>query len=91
MHNADRKLIYLLWTVIAALVVGLVIGGFIIIRHVNNLEQVNTNVGGDNDSLKRQVQQLKAAAAATPTPTATPLATPEPSAAPAPAPTPKKR
>jgi ABC-type Na+ efflux pump permease subunit len=90
MSASDRKLIYLLWTVIAVLVIGFIIGGLIVMKHMGDIEQTKINVGGDNASLKRQVQQLKAAASATPS--GTPLATPEPTATPATStPTPAKR
>jgi Tfp pilus assembly protein PilN len=80
----NRKLIYLLWSVIGVLVLGVLVGGFLLIHHADEVDQTNTFLTGDNLSLKNQVKQLKATPSPTPTPTATPLATPEPSAAPTP-------
>ena len=85
----------LLWTVIAVLVIGAGIGGYMLFNHANDLEQKNVEVGGNNDSLRRQLDQAKAQLAATPTPTPTPAVTPTPvpTATPkttiTPAPTPK--
>jgi len=69
----------LLWAVIAGLVIGVGVGGYMLVNHVNDLEQKNVEVGGNNDSLRRQVEQAKAQLAATPTPTPTPVTTPTPS------------
>ena len=77
MKNPYRNLIYLLWCVIAVLIIGAGTGGYILVRHASDVDQTNANLTGDNDSLKRQVQQARAAALATPTPTDTPLATPQ--------------
>jgi flagellar basal body-associated protein FliL len=84
MHS--RKLILLLWTVIAVLVVGGVVGGGLLVNKVEQLSLANLALNGDNASLKRQVVQAKAtpkpyapalpeaqANAATPTPTAAPV------------------
>ncbi len=83
MNNPDHKLIYLLWTVIGVLIIGAAVGGFLLVRHANEVDEANLLLTGNNISLKTQVKQLKETPS--PTPTATPLATPEPS----PTPTPK--
>ena len=80
MLTPTRKLVYLLWSVIAALLLGFIFGGFLLLRHANNIDQANTQLNGDNASLRRQIQEVKAAS--TPTPTSTPapasVATPSP-------------
>ena len=80
MDNSGNKLVYLLWAVIAVLIIGSAAGGFFLVRHANDVDQSNTQLMGNNDSLKRQVQELKA----TPVPTSapTPIATPAPAASP---------
>jgi Tfp pilus assembly protein PilN len=86
MNNSDNKLVYLLWGVIAVLIIGSTAGGFFLIRHASVTDQANANLMGDNDSLKRQIQQLKATPAPTsePAPIATPAATPVSSKTPVP-------
>jgi len=78
MRESNRKLITLLWTVIVVLLIGAGVGGYLLVRHANDLDQTNTELGGNNDSLRRQLDQAKAQLAATPTPTPTPIATPTP-------------
>jgi hypothetical protein len=83
----NRKLIFMLWIVIAILVLGGGIGGYLLVRHANDIDQTNSELTGNNDSLKRQLQQAKATPTPSPTPSA--LATPEPTASPSPTVTPK--
>jgi flagellar basal body-associated protein FliL len=92
MRDSSRKVIVLLWIVIAVLVIGGGIGGYLLFNHANSLDQTNTELSGNNDSLKRQLDQAKAQLAATPTPSpvATPTPTPTPKAAVTPTPTPKR-
>jgi hypothetical protein len=82
MKDSNRKLIPLLWTVIIVLVIGASVGGYMLLQHANNVDQKNVEVGGNNDSLRRQLDQAKAQLAATPTPTPTPTATPVPTITP---------
>ncbi len=77
MKDPYRNLVFLLWCVIAVLIIGAGAGGYVLVRHASDLDQTNASLVGDNDSLKRQVQQARAALAATPTPTVAPLATPQ--------------
>ncbi len=74
----SRKLLYFLWAVIAILVIGGGIGGYFLVRHANDLDQANTELMGNNDSLKRQLEEAKATPAPTPTPVATPAPSPTP-------------
>jgi len=85
--DSNRKVIYLLWVVITFLIAGTAIGGYLLVRHANDVDEVNVELTGSNDSLKRQLEQAKATPSPTPTPT--PLATPEPTPTPSPTPTPK--
>jgi outer membrane murein-binding lipoprotein Lpp len=92
----ERKLVFLLWTVIVVLVVGGVIGGFLLAHKVDELSQDNFDLNGSNDSLRNQLKQAKAS----PTPSDAPVVSPSespsasPSATPAatatPTPTPAK-
>ena len=96
MKDSSRKIIALLWTVIAVLVIGGVVGGYLLLNHSNSLDQTNSVLSGNNDSLKRQLEQAKDRLAATPTPTPSPLPTPGPVVSPkvtptlTPTPTPKR-
>jgi hypothetical protein len=78
MNESGNKLIYLLWSVIAVLIVGAVLGGFVLIRHVHDVDQTNSRLMGDNDSLKRQVREAKATPTPTPTPVPAHAAAPKP-------------
>ncbi|HVQ44239.1 MAG TPA: hypothetical protein VMT30_04715 [Candidatus Saccharimonadia bacterium] len=84
MRDSSHKLIYLLWTVIAVLIIGAGIGAFLLLRHASDLDNTNAELSGSNDSLRRQLEQAKAS----PTPTATPEATATPSPSPSPTATP---
>lgn len=68
----DSKLISLLWTVIAILVVGGAIVVFMLARHASDLDAANSLLNGNNESLRRQLKEAKT----TPTPTVAPLPTP---------------
>ncbi|GAC1372465.1 MAG: hypothetical protein NVSMB39_6670 [Candidatus Saccharimonadales bacterium] len=76
----DSKIIALLWTVIIVLVLGGAVGGYMLLRHANDVDTANSQLTGDNDSLRRQLKEAKT----TPTPTVAPLPTPN---QPTPAPT----
>jgi uncharacterized membrane protein len=94
MIKSDRSLISLLWTVIAVLVAGFIVGGMLVVKHVSDVEDQNRLVEGANQSLKRQVTQLREAMTASPTPSVPPLpAAPSATSAstPAPTPTPAKK
>ncbi len=91
----QRNVSKLLWVVVAVLVVGGGIAIFMLMHKVDNLQTQNDTLSGDNDSLLRQITQLKASptplptpdnSAATPIPT--PTATPKTSTTPIPSPTP---
>jgi hypothetical protein len=86
MRDSNRKLIYLLWTVIAALIVGGGIVGFMLIHKADDLGTTNDALNGDVSSLREQLRQAKASVSPTVTPaatTSTPSATPTPTASPA--------
>jgi hypothetical protein len=85
--NSNRKLIFLLWLVITVLIIGSAVGGYLLVRHTSDLDQANSDLSGANDSLRRQLQEAKAAP--TPTPVPPPLATPEPTPTPKATATPK--
>jgi hypothetical protein len=88
MRDPNRKLIALLWTVIAALVVGGSIAFFMIIAKADELTRVNAELNENNEALRRQILEAREAAASpspSPTVSATPTPTPTPSAAPSPA------
>ena len=82
MREPSRKLVYLLWTVIAVLIIGAFIGGIMLMNRANALDQSNTLLTGDNDSLRRQLKEAKTVPAATPSPVATPTPTPVPTVSP---------
>jgi hypothetical protein len=87
--ESNRKLIYMLWAVIAVLIIGTAIGGYMLVRYANDVDQANSELNSSNESLRRQLQEAKATPTPAPTPSA--LATPEPSPTPTlkPTPTPK--
>lgn len=88
----ESKLIGLLWTVIIVLIIGAAAATIMLVRHSNDLDVTNSQLTGDNDSLRRQLKEAKTS----PTPTAVPLPTavqstptPSPTATPVPTATPK--
>lgn len=90
--RSESKLIALLWTVIIVLVIGGTAATIMLVRHASDLEDANSQLTGNNDSLRRQLKEAKT----TPTPTAVPLPTatqatptPTPTAAPTATVTPK--
>src|SRR4051812_13216331 len=85
--NSNRKLVYLLWLVIAVLIVGTAVGGYLLVRHTNDVDQANEELTNSNASPRRQLQEPRATPSPTPPPPPRPLATPEPT--PSPTPTPK--
>jgi uncharacterized membrane protein YdfJ with MMPL/SSD domain len=85
----DRRLAKFLWIVIAVILAAAAIGGFLMYRHASDLEQSNQNLTGDNQSLRRQLDQSKTTPTPTPTPEPTPAPTESPSATPKPTPTAK--
>jgi len=90
MRSSNRNLIYLLWTVIAVLVVGGSIIGFMLIHKADELSGTNNDLTGDNASLREQLRQAKATPSPSPSPTPdySASAAPTPSASPSPTPTP---
>jgi hypothetical protein len=82
----NRRVVYVLWTVITILILGGAVGGFLLVKHSNDLSDQNLSLNDDNASLRNQLNQAKAALAATPTPTPTPTATPAPAHTPTPSP-----
>ena len=88
MKDPNRKLIILLWIVVAVLVVGSVIGGLMLVHKTDDLNSTNSSLSDDNAHLRSQLQNAQASASASPTPSLTPDATPEPSASVTPAPNP---
>lgn len=89
--RTNGRIVVMLWAVIAVLVIGLGLGGYFLINHANSLEQTNTQLNGDNDSLRRQLLEAKSTPPPTPavvaTPTPTPAATTAPKATATPKPT----
>jgi hypothetical protein len=81
-------LVYTLWTIVTILVLAGAAGGFLLIKNNSDLNDQNTNLSSDNDALRNQLNQAKAALAATPSPTATPTPTPSPTPTKTPVPTP---
>lgn len=81
----SRKIVYLLWTVIAVLVVGGAVGGFLLAHKVDQLTTENAELSGNNESLRNQLLQAKA----TPPPSESPSpsGSPAPTASPSPTPT----
>lgn len=90
----------LLWGVIAILVIGGSIGGYLLAHKIDELSQENTDLTNRNAGLSLQLQAAQASAtpepsaspsaSATPAATATPKASTTPAATPTPTPTPKK-
>ncbi|HUD10911.1 MAG TPA: hypothetical protein VMS08_00750 [Candidatus Saccharimonadia bacterium] len=60
MKDDNPKLIFLLWSVIAVLMVGVVIGGFLLVKKDDDLTTTNTNMQGDVESMQSQLKQAKA-------------------------------
>lgn len=89
MRDSSRKLIIMLWTVITVLVIGSAIAVYLLVRHANTIDTTNTQLTGDNDSLRRQLQQAKATPSPTPTPTPAAVASPTPTPLPVATATPK--
>lgn len=85
----SRKLIYLLWSVIVVLVLGFAVGGFIVVRHANQLDQANFELTGSNESLRRQLEQAKVTPTPSSSPSPSPSASPSPGASPSPSPSPQ--
>ena len=81
--KSDSKVIALLWTVIIILLIGGGVGVTMLVRHASDVDTTNTQLTGDNDSLRRQLKEAKT----TPTPTVAPLPTPAPTPVPTVAPT----
>jgi len=84
MRDPNRKVVFLLWTVIAVLVIGAATGGFLLVRKMDDLTQTNSDLSDSNDSLQRQLQDAKSA---TPSPSPSPSASPSPTASASPSPT----
>lgn len=84
-RDPNRKVIYMLWTVIVVLIIGGAIGGFMLARKTDELNENNTLLIDNNRSLRNQLTQTRS----TPSPTASPTAsvTPSPSASPVTTPT----
>lgn len=88
MRESATKIVILQWAVIVVLIVGAAVGTSILLHKVNDLSDTNQNLLGDQDSLRRQVQQYRAQI---PSPTITPQPTLLPTTPPAtPTPAPKR-
>jgi hypothetical protein len=88
----NRSVIYLLWTVIASLIIGGVIAGYIVVHRADELNQSNTDLTNTNATLHRQLDEAQAKLASpSPSPSASPTASPSasPSTTPTPTATPK--
>ncbi|HEX3081826.1 MAG TPA: hypothetical protein VHQ86_01090 [Candidatus Saccharimonadia bacterium] len=84
--DQNRKLVYLLWTVITVLIIGAGVGAFLLLRHTNSVDDANAQLNSDNSFLRRQLKEAQATPSPSPTPT--PLATPEPTPTPSVSPSP---
>lgn len=91
MKNSDRKLIGLLWIVIAVLLVGVVAITLMLLNHANQADKNANDLKGSNESYKRQVEQLRAERTAKPTPTYTAIPSPPSAATPTPSPAAKTK
>jgi hypothetical protein len=85
MNRQEQKLTFLLWIVIAVLVLGGGVALYMLVHKADDLQSQNDVLTGDNDSLKRQIVQLKSP---TPTVTPDPGPSPTPTDTPTPVPTP---
>jgi outer membrane murein-binding lipoprotein Lpp len=74
--DSDRKIALMLWTVIGALVFGLLVGGLIFVHKDDELTRQNLALTSDNSRLITQVKQARAALNASPTPTTNSPASP---------------
>ena len=86
MRDPNRKVIYMLWTVITILIIGGGVIGYMLYHKADELTQTNEELNGNNLSLREQLRQAKASPSpsATPIPTATPTPSPTASATPSP-------
>jgi Tfp pilus assembly protein PilN len=74
--DSDRRLVLMLWTVVAVLVVGLLAGGFIFVHKDDELTRQNTALTQDNSRLISQVKEARAAQTNSPEPHASPSGNP---------------
>jgi len=86
--DPNRKLIILLWIVVAVLVAGSAVGGIMLVHKTDDLNDTNSSLSDDNAHLRNQLQQAQTQASASPSPSLAPDATPEPSASPSVTPVP---
>jgi Tfp pilus assembly protein PilN len=68
--DSDRKLVSMLWTVVVALVIGLLAGGLIFVHKDDELTRQNTALSTDNSRLINQLKQARAARSTSPSPQA---------------------
>ena len=83
MKDPSRKVIYMLWLVVAVLVAGACVGGIMLVSKADSLTRSNLGYQHKIKSLTTEVHQAQFAAQATPTPTPSVSPTPSPSAMPA--------
>jgi hypothetical protein len=74
MHDRNKNLVTLLWTVIGVLVVGMIFITILLLNHASSVDQVNSSLKGNNDSLHKQLEQVRASS--TPEPPALPQGIP---------------
>jgi hypothetical protein len=90
MRDPNRKVIYMLWTVIAVLIIGGAVVGYLLVHKADELSTTNAELNGNVGSLREQLRQAKQTGA-TPSPTTSASPTPSPtlksSASPTPSPT----
>jgi outer membrane murein-binding lipoprotein Lpp len=59
--DPNARLIFLLWTVIAVLVAGMLVGGILLVHKDDDLTKANLSMEGDVQSMQSQVKQARAA------------------------------
>jgi hypothetical protein len=92
-RNPYRKIVFMQWLVIAVLVIGAAVGGYLLVHKLNSLQDDNTTLSGERDDLQNQLNQAQASASPSPsaTPSPSPSSSPSPTAIPTPTRSPATR
>jgi hypothetical protein len=59
--GSNEKLIFLLWSVIAVLIGGMLVGGILLVHKDDDLTNANVGMQGDVHSMQSQVKQTNSA------------------------------